>query len=634
MKKFFSFAMLGAVALAGAVFTSCQSDEDVQVNPTFDGEAVKTSFSISLPGNVANTRMSYETVQGSEAIVDFRGMSNIVLIPYKNATERTTRLGDNITLWYGTQALPTGSTNAENSIPNGKLLANSNAVLFNDVTVPLNTSGFLFYGKATGEDGYANGYLVSPTFDNNQNAADFNFELKPIVDAVTSTKGAALATYVTLIANAKVDATKTWEACADPINHTTANQDWYNADLGELYTNFIALKAGASAYVQAAVQDLYSSIYISNNPVAVAIKTAIKTDTYASDSNDDGVLEFTDAISNYPSDATSALVNGTTPTGEPNNFMPDGAAALRWNATNKEFEALTSNTQNSMVVDMEKIAYPASLWYFANSPLKTANASKASIYEGKTWAQILGEYTDGTSVAASTRSIAITKAIQYAVGRLDAKVNKLTTATYYDRQGKAVNVANGFELTGVLIGGQKKVDYLFNQVSSSTEYTIYDKTINTSTNGSKILTTSTDAGTNYTLALETAAEQEVYVALEFLNKGDDFYGVDGIVKKNCKFYMIAKLDPKANVTADATHPTGVEGVENTEKKVFKQDYKTTATFTISVGDDDTDNNGWAENPAGFANAYVTIPDLRTPMLELGFSVDLKWEQGITFTHTF
>lgn len=618
MKKLFNFIMLGAIALVGATtFNSCSSEEAAPVNPTFDGESVKTQFSIALPGNVSKTRMSYETVQGSEAIADFRGMSEIVLVPYKDATDRTTRFGENITLWYNTQALPTtGGANAENSIPSGKLLANSNAVLFNDVSVPLRTSGFLFYGKATGTDGYADGYLTVAGMGDADEIDAKTFTPKPIVDPVDDTKGVALATYVSLIAAAKVDDTKTWAACAVSSNHTDANQDWYNADLGELYTNFTTLKAGASQYVQAAVQDLYSSIFISQNPVAVAIKNAIKTATYASDSDNDGVLEFTTDISGYPEDD--------------NNDMPAGAAALTWSgATPNVATAVAANTNNSMTVNMATVAYPASLWYFVDSKLKTANASKKDLYDGTNpWATILAGYTDGTSVAASTRSIAIEDPIQYGVGRLDTKVSKLTETTYYDREGEVVNISNGFTFTGVLIGGQKAVDYKFEPITSGTpiEYTIYDKTINTSTNGSATLAASTDAGTNYTLALETVKDVAVNVALEFVNNGDDFRGYDGIVKKGCKFYMIAKLDPTATA--------GVANKTYTDGKVFKQDFKTIANFSIAAGTADTDHDGLSDTPAGFANAYVTIPDLRTPLLELGFSVNLEWQEGITFTQVF
>ena len=33
---------------------------------------------------------------------------------------------------------------------------------------------------------------------------------------------------------------------------------------------------------------------------------------------------------------------------------------------------------------------------------------------------------------------------------------------------------------------------------------------------------------------------------------------------------------------------------------------------------------------GLAAAYNTIPDLRTPQLELGLSVDLTWQPGVQF----
>ena len=638
MKRNSKFIMLGVIALAGTtVFTACSSDESAPVNPTFDGESVKTSFTISLPGNVAKTRMSYETVQGSEAITDFRGMSDIVIVPYLDATNRDYRLGKNITLWYGTQIKPDGTTNAENSIPQGKLLENTNAVLFNDVTIPLRTSGFLFYGKATETttDNYANGNLTVAGMGDNDESSAKTFTPTPIVASVNDAKGVALAEYVTSIAAAAAaDQTTypgaTWAACAVAANHIDANQAWYNSDLGDRYTAFTSLKPGASAYVQAAVQDLYTAISNSTNPVAVAIKTAITNSTYVSSVDASGKLTFTDAISNYPSDATSALVGGTTPTGEPNNFMPDGAAFLQWDdATPKKATAVATNTNNNMTVNMTKVAYPAALWYFANSKLKTSNTSKKDEYNGTNtnWDGILGKYTDGTSVAATTQSVAIVDPIQYGVGRLDTKVNKLTDGTkYYDRQGVEVNIANGFTFTGVLIGGQKAVDYKFEPTGTEV-YTIYDKAINTSTNGSAALSTSADAGTNYTLALQTAPNDPVYVALEFLNKGDDFYGYDGVVKKNCKFYMIAKLDP--TVTTG-----GVEGKDNTEGRVFMQDHKTIATFTIAPGAADGNFDGLSDAPAGFANAYVTIPDLRTPMLELGFSVDLKWQDGITFTQTF
>ena len=48
--------------------------------------------------------------------------------------------------------------------------------------------------------------------------------------------------------------------------------------------------------------------------------------------------------------------------------------------------------------------------------------------------------------------------------------------------------------------------------------------------------------------------------------------------------------------------------------IFKQDYKTTAKLRLK----------------NLKNAYNTIPDLRTPQLEIGFAVDLTWQAGHTY----
>ena len=62
--------------------------------------------------------------------------------------------------------------------------------------------------------------------------------------------------------------------------------------------------------------------------------------------------------------------------------------------------------------------------------------------------------------------------------------------------------------------------------------------------------------------------------------------------------------------------------------MFKQDYKTIANFSIAQGTANT------ANTKGLAAAYNTVPDLRTPQLELGLSVDLTWQTGITFDVEF
>ena len=156
--------------------------------------------------------------------------------------------------------------------------------------------------------------------------------------------------------------------------------------------------------------------------------------------------------------------------------------------------------------------------------------------------------------------------------------------------------ADGFQLTGVLIGGQKNVGWNFAPVTGGTEYTVYDAAVAANTYVDR-----TSALKNRTLVLETAGAssdpfETVQFALEFVNNSSEaFQGVDGIVPVGGKFYLVGKI------TSNVDNP-----------KVFQQDYYTTATVTIN----------------SLANAYNVVPDLRTPQLELGLSVDLEWQKGL------
>jgi hypothetical protein len=98
---------------------------------------------------------------------------------------------------------------------------------------------------------------------------------------------------------------------------------------------------------------------------------------------------------------------------------------------------------------------------------------------------------------------------------------------------------------------------------------------------------------------------DVLVALELVNGADDFYGVGGQkVPAGAKFYVAGTLHVGDKATSEV-------------KSVFKQDYITTANFTIS----------------SLKSAYNVIPDLATPTMEFGMSVDLGWKNGLNFDVT-
>ena len=630
MRKILKFAFVGAIALTGFGFTSCSSDEDFDETTNLTGEPVKTTFTISFPENVAKIKQTAATVQNAEAVTGtngFRGMDNIVLIPFSVQGDAdadpigstVTPLGKAISL---TNIIKPTTATVTNSIPAATLTtAKGNAVLYNDVDIPLGTGSFLFYGKAidNGTEKFVNGALTA-TIDDTQTPANYSFAPVAIYSTGSSSIGTALANYVNAIA-----AATGWAS-------VTAAQ---NEGLKTLYDNFTSLKAGSSRDIQGAVLDLYQSLYKNTDAVSQAIVTAILTKATAP-ATPDGTLTFDASI--------GQVTNTISATSEDNTYpadlgIPDGVAILDWNtATPKvatqKIDGNTSNIQN-FTGKFTDYVYPASLYYLANSGIVTATTSQKDNYDGsKDWAgatgSILAGYTAGKAVQSSSKSVAIVDQIQYAVGRLDTKVTA-AAAKLYDRKGDAVDGtdASRFPITGILIGGQKPVDYMFTNPSGTAEFTIYDN-IHKANNGTFPYATTSGSDYNYTLALETAANTPIYVAVEFLNNsGQDFVGFDGVVPEGGKFYLVAQLDPASATEAANAAATG--------NKVFKQDFKTIANFTISAGISNTDPSwvdGTTENTGGLGAAYNTIPDLRTPKLELGLSVNLNWQPGITFTHTF
>ena len=610
MKKNFKYAILSVIALVGAVnLTSCSSSDDVVENPNFNPEtnAVKTQFTISVTGKAGSeTRMGQDIVQGQTTPV-FRGLDQMVLIPYGAVDDNDVdgaRLAANITLNVA------GGT--ANTLPSF-FKANSNSYVYSDVDIPLGTYGFLFYGKAIDEtagtlitnaaDKFTYGYLTPSALTGEKET--FSFSLASTVGTSTSSKAGPLLEYVKNIA---------------------AATGWYNAEnaaIQDLYANFVKMKAGSSSSIRAALEDLYESLMNNQDAVSEAVCTAILTNASYSPTPDVETgykLTLSASLSGYPADIN----------------LPDGAVALVWSddepavpswqtaaQTDPSGGEWNTGTQNFTALD--KYVFPPSLYYRANSPVLVSMKKESDNYGTKTWDQITnastGLYKDGDNVNNKTQSVAIKEQIQYAVAQLESTI-KIASATLKDRFGEEVKIGTEdtddgtIKVTGLLIGGQQNVDWEFLPLDGSSIYTIYDKEIPSS----NVISGTESLIKNYTLALESD-DQPVYVAIEFENNAKDFSGIDGLVAKGSKFYLVGALDPE-------------EGTGSSVGKVFVQDYKTTATFTIKENAVKSSGSGTPADPDiypdGLGSAYNTIPDLRTPKMELGLSVNLTWQTGLDF----
>ena len=627
MKKLFNLALFGAIALTGAVgISSCSSSNDEVINysdynPEVD--AVKTQFTISLPSNVAGTRQSAATVQADQNNTSFRGFDNMVLIPYAEVTTGTdVNVSGNRLISKSITLTPTGGT--ANTLPKSSLATGNNSYVYSDVTIPFGTKGFLFYGKAidgTG-DNFENGSLTAAPSGLSGENTGFSFSLVP-----TKSSGEGAATNLLAYINAIAATTTT----------TNPATSWYsttNTGLKGLYDKFITIKAGSSTSVSAALEDLYESLKDNTDDLSKAICSNILASgtTYTSANAEGKRITLGSSMNNYP--------------GEIN--LPDGAVGLVWtNSTHATASATAAwlgssnageNTWNtgSTFTSLENYVYPASLYYRADSPIKVSNSKQSDNYSGKSWTgetnSVLALYTNGNAVSPSTQSVALVEQIQYAVARLKSTIG-IESTTLKDRVGSDIKIGTSatddgtLKVTGILIGGQQNVDWQFHP-TASTYYTIYDKAIPSESDANVIKAALSGSSPSYsggvennTLALETPEGTPVHIAIEFENNAKDFMGVDGMIAKGTKFYLVAELNP-ATTGGNATNPS------SSLTQVFKQDYVTTGIF--KVNENTTADSGTSIYPKGLGAAYNVIPDLRTPKLELGLSVDLTWQSGLQF----
>ena len=291
-----------------------------------------------MPQKVAGTRQGSDIVQFEQDIPSFRGIDDIVIIPF--SVSRTIASDDNpVGLPPALKSILKPSQQlVSNTIPAHTIVANNYSVLFENVEIPVLTSSMLFYGKAIESDialsdlpdgvnisdlsdadkadlkSHKNGKLSPIGYPDDLSAtpSSINFNLQSIVGNTVSPKAQAIVDYLNSIVAAFID---------DGIISNT------NVD------DFLDNKAGSSANVRS---------------LAALIAS----------------------LDNYPADI----------------HLPDGAAAVEY-VTFDEGEPAVSVTKFRTVTGGVSFAglqvappsvyvYPTSLYYRANSLVQTARESK------------------------------------------------------------------------------------------------------------------------------------------------------------------------------------------------------------------------------------------------------------------
>lgn len=535
--------------LAGALLVACEREDVID-----GGKSISLAISLKNVGGVPEVQTKMTTAITQDG-TGFRGIEQVYVIPFQTGS------ADPVTA--GIHRLGDSNVQIQNpAIGENGLIANNYSHLYDFVTIPVNTNRVLAYGKAvdsgdlsTKDDKHKNGVLIPSGLDNPDAAGDISFSLEAVLEEDDLT--AINQTADKLIA-----------ALNGVVEKLQASDDAYIQ--ASLYEFTIENQISACSYqnLYRMEQSLLYSLQDYDGDDPDAINDVLPKLTALQDARNEAGSEFPAAYG-----------------------IPEGSIGMWWNG--HRFVKILDKV-NISLVPMEGYCYPPSLWYYANSQVKTSSDDSVEDQYSNplnyTWGNILSHYKGGF-VTTATRSVAVVDQMQYGVGLVEFRFRDLDVGT-------AANAARGCTLTGIIIGEQRAVDYSFTPISSDpNEFQfVYDNNVRGITLGG-----STSQYVQ-SLVLPTASNETVHFALELRNDtSSTLQCQQGTVPRGCKFYLAGELKP-----ANGMKPEGDEIITG----VFGPDHKTTVYVTVT----------------SLSNAYNTVPDLRTPQLELGVVAEMDWMQ--------
>ncbi len=516
------------------------------------------------------TKMSEDIIQYNGST--FRGIEQVYVIPFHIDDSSPARVVPATERW-GTQNVKMESPTIGRT-GRTALVDNNHSRLFSQTIIPVGMNAVLVYGKASDkeetnikEKKRTNGSLIPDSITNPSSSDDICFHLDPILSTGDDDEKQQIEDKADLLLS--------------KLNGiiTTMRE----SEVSEVVDAYVSLKNESENQILSCSFDVFNRICIDIQSALINILINLPP---GSEDLPKKILEI-NSINSGVVELSNFLYSNEIGEHFPSSYgIPDGAFGFWWNGN--EFIRLI-NTVNIALVDPASYCYPPSLWYYANSPVKTSKSEDTrSLYVPSmpTWEAILDKYDDGDIVKYGTLGVAVVDQLQYGVGMLELKLN--------EPKPEIAALVNNCPLTGIIIGDQRDVDFSFQPTSASGRF-IYDKL-----NGDlKIGETEKRVKT---LVLQTQENAKVHFALEFKNNSETkLHCQQGLILPQCKFYLVGELDPTKN---NVTSPQG----ENL-KSVFCQDRITTVYVTIK----------------GLMSAYNTVPDLRDPQLEIGIIANMNWE---------
>ena len=605
-----------------------------------EGEELCLPLSLSVGTVGPETKMTSAVTQADATEASFRGIKEIYAIPFRatravNGSDQ--RIGPNLLL----PQLGIPSTFGENAQEGdfAGLVRSNNSHLYKDVYMRRGTASMLVYGQAidapvsVSPDSIAfkrrNGVLRKHGVEKAETPADITFTLEPFIssaqEAEMQTTVNGLLAYLNDIVGATVSYTGYTRRST---TQTTWTYHWNDAgsynNHGTLVNAFNTITGGGKMFsagsdgiagmltaIYNALYDLatdeyesysfaqeyygYYSYYSSGNyyyvyQLAREIRTRIDNSTYVdvTGSGSSATVSFKGDYANFPE-----------------RFgLPSGSVGIVWNGT--AFVQQTSATGAALAA-VDAFCYPPSLWYMANTTLKTSdNEDIVEEYKSAntTWNDIFSQYTYSSSVIQGALSVALKDPLQYGVGMLEINLNKASPELLPASNGDYVDVRNdNFPLTGIIIGEQKNQSYAFEPLLEGLSLYVYDNEVYDGSTPKAYIAGASSGLTFqpvHTLVVQTEDAKDIHMALEFQNNsGVDFYGFNSCrIAAGSKFYLLAKLEHAS-------------GTGTSLPAVFVHDYVTKVTFSIN----------------SLANAHNTIPELRDPQLEIGVIAQMEWVQA-------
>ena len=608
----------GLMLLSVVLFSGCssQSEPEPVVPPVVNDEPEPIALTMtSVSKSNAQTRLDNDVVQMNDA-TSYREIRDFYFIALKKEGSSISSVSNSL-VRYG---------NSEDHLP-------IRYYHFSFCDMQRNTNGCLVYAKAEdklvdlnkdNEKSYFekkiyNGCLTeSPYISNNVNSIDqITFEPVSIIsDAMVGDDGIPAEAWTLAKALTNIANIEKWSTVNDVnLKPLLAHFTNYGYDL-----------AGSAASVRAWIG-------------------AVKKAAVDMGSRGDGVVEelirqeIISKASAYLNPEEENNIVGLT---YPQNInLPDGSAVLRWTEVEgeggtkvKKFVPQLRTTTLDDINSISYFVYPAALYYFVNSDIWTSN-SKVTFdqYKGKSkWKgdsdtdadAVQTLFKAGGTITGSTKTVAIADPLQYAVARLQLTVEvdaDVAALTYNGTNTIPYKVGNDyqFRLTGVIVGGQRKVGYDFKPIalSEDDERFVYDSQVcdnqdeESQEEKSYYLKKKSDYPNSTvdpvnTLVLQTCDNQDLNVILEFeytpATEGyKEFKCLDGYVYPGTRFYLVGEV--KADAFKSGT------GDDTSKGRIFTQDYTTTIEMKVK----------------SLEKAYNVLPNIIAKNLEIGVMTTPKWK---------